>query len=110
MGGRISEGMDFPGKDLELVLLVGIPYPRPTSRQKALLNYYDKKFNKGWEYTVQAPATRKLLQSIGRLIRCEDDKGAAVILDNRSKHFKEHLDDLTVSNDVNDSLVQFFQI
>jgi DNA excision repair protein ERCC-2 len=110
MGGRISEGMDFPGSDLELVVLVGIPYPRPTARHKALQNYYEKKFGKGWEYTVHAPATRKLLQSIGRLIRTETDRGVAVILDDRSIHFKKHLDGLSISNDINSSLVKFFQV
>ena len=29
----------------------------------------DLKFGKGWEYTVEAPTARKLLQSIGRLIQ-----------------------------------------
>jgi len=108
MGGRISEGMDFPAEQLEIVVIVGIPYPKPTARQRALQHYYDLKFRKGWEYTVEAPAARKILQSIGRLIRDEDDRGVAVILDRRATRFKKYIRYLEESNnplkDINDFL------
>jgi len=107
-GGRISEGMDFPGKTLEIAVLVGLPYPKPTAKQKALQNYYDIKFGKGWEYTVRAPTIRKTLQCIGRLIRDENDKAAAVILDKRAKHFKKQLDLNETKNVVKD-LQTFFK-
>ncbi len=90
MGGRLSEGIDYPGESLEVVVIVGIPYPKPTAKQRALRHYYDVKFNRGWEYTVIAPTTRKLLQTVGRLIRDEEDRGVAVILDSRAIYFKEY--------------------
>ncbi|MDD5502829.1 MAG: ATP-dependent DNA helicase [Candidatus Thermoplasmatota archaeon] len=92
MGGRISEGMDFPGETLELEVIIGLPYPRPTARQKCLQNYYDIKFNKGFDYTVHAPTARKLLQTIGRLIRTETDRGVALILDKRAVNFRSYCD------------------
>jgi len=108
MGGRISEGMDFPAEQLEIVVIVGIPYPKPTARQRALQHYYDLKFRKGWEYTVEAPAARKILQSIGRLIRDENDRGVAVILDRRATRFKKYIRYLEESNnplkEINDFL------
>ena len=100
MGGRISEGMDFPAEQLEIAILVGIPYPKPTARQRGLQHYYDLKFRKGWEYTVEAPTARKLLQSIGRLIRDENDRGVAIILDKRAPRFKRYLKDLKESKNV----------
>jgi len=100
MGGRISEGMDFPAEQLEIALIVGIPYPKPTARQRGLQRYYDIKFRKGWEYTVEAPTARKLLQSIGRLIRDEKDRGIAVILDRRAPRFKKYIHDLEESKDL----------
>jgi len=100
IGGRISEGMDFPANQLEIVLIVGIPYPKPTARQRGLQRYYETKFRKGWEYTVQAPTARKLLQAIGRLIRDETDKGVAIILDRRAPRFKQYLRELEKSTDV----------
>jgi DNA excision repair protein ERCC-2 len=87
MGGRISEGLDFPERDLEAALIVGIPYPKPSARQRSLLHYYELKFGRGWDYTVKAPAVRKVLQAIGRLIRTDEDVGVAVILDRRAEQF-----------------------
>ncbi len=106
-GGRISEGIDFPGKTLEIAIIVGLAYPKPTAKQKALQNYYDIKFGKGWEYTVRAPAIRKTLQCIGRLIRNENDRGAAVILDRRIKHFRKSMD-LNETENVVEDLKKFF--
>jgi len=82
-GGRVSEGLDFPDKDLEVAILVGIPYPKPTVKQEALRRYYDFRFGNGWEHSSKIPAMRKMRQSIGRLIRSETDRGAAIILDRR---------------------------
>jgi DNA excision repair protein ERCC-2 len=100
MGGRISEGMDFPAEQLEIALIVGIPYPKPSAKQRGLQRYYENKFRKGWEYTVEAPTARKLLQSIGRLIRDKNDRGVAVILDRRASRFKKYIKDLQVSDNV----------
>jgi len=100
MGGRISEGMDFPAEQLEIAVIIGIPYPKPTARQRGLQHYYDLKFGKGWEYTVQAPAARKLLQAIGRLIRNENDRGVAVILDKRAPRFHQYMKEMRESKDI----------
>jgi len=99
MGGRISEGMDFPDDQLEIAIIVGIPYPKPTARQKGLQNYYEHKFSKGWEYTVTAPTARKMLQSIGRLIRNENDVGVAIILDRRAGRFTRYIRDMKHTQD-----------
>jgi DNA excision repair protein ERCC-2 len=109
MGGRISEGMDFPAEQLEIAVIVGIPYPKPTARQRGLQKYYDLKFGKGWEYTVQAPAARRLLQSIGRLIRDEHDRGVAVILDKRASRFQQYMRDMQESRDLVRDIRQFMR-
>ena len=83
-GGRVSEGLDFPGKEMELAVLVGIPFGRPSARQDALINYCQARFGDGWGMAVRAPAIRKMRQSIGRLIRSENDRGIAVVLDRRA--------------------------
>lgn len=82
-GGRISEGLDFPGKELELVVIVGVPFGRPSAKQDALVSYYQNRYGKGWDLAVKVPAVRKIRQAIGRLIRSEFDRGMAVILDRR---------------------------
>lgn len=84
LGGRLSEGMDFPGRQLEAVVVVGAPYPKPTAHQRALFHYFESRFGRGWEYVVKAPTLRRLRQALGRLIRSPEDRGFAVILDERA--------------------------
>jgi DNA excision repair protein ERCC-2 len=88
-GGRVSEGMDFPGSEMELAIIAGIPYPKPTSKQRALEHFCEIRFGMGWEHAVKAPTARKLQQAIGRLIRSETDRGVAIILDRRAVQFKD---------------------
>ena len=88
-GGRISEGLDFPDKSLELAVLIGIPYPKPTAKMRAMTRYYDAKFGDGRLYVSLIPASRKMRQSIGRLIRSETDRGVAVILDRRAASLRD---------------------
>jgi DNA excision repair protein ERCC-2 len=86
-GGRISEGIDFPGKDMEVAIIVGIPFSRPGAKLDALVRYYDIRSGNGWAHAVASPALRKVRQAIGRLIRSEKDIGAAVILDKRASAY-----------------------
>jgi DNA excision repair protein ERCC-2 len=88
-GGRISEGIDFPGEELEVAIIAGIPYPKPTAKQRAFQHFCELRFGDGWERAVKAPTTRKLLQAMGRLIRSERDRGVAIILDRRAVQFSD---------------------
>jgi DNA excision repair protein ERCC-2 len=108
MGGRISEGIDFPDRELEMAILVGIPFPKPTAKHKSLLNYYDKRFGKGWEYTVKAPTVRKMMQSIGRLLRRETDRGVALVMDSRLVQFKTEIPELRPSSSPMQDIAAFF--
>jgi DNA excision repair protein ERCC-2 len=83
-GGRTSEGVDFPGNQMNSVVIVGVPYAEPTPRVKAQIAYYEKQFPKyGREYGYILPAMKKATQCAGRPIRTLDDKGAIVFLDYR---------------------------
>ncbi len=88
-GGRISEGLDFPDKSLELAIIIGIPYPKPTAKLRAMRRYYDIRFGDGMRFTSTIPTVRKMRQSIGRLIRSETDRGVAVIMDRRVANLKD---------------------
>lgn len=78
-----SEGIDLPGDLLKCVVVVGLPLGPPDLETKELINYYDKKYSKGWEYGYILPAITKSLQAAGRCIRTETDKGAIIFLDER---------------------------
>jgi len=83
-GGRSSEGADFPGKQMESVAIVGVPYMEPTPRVNAQIRYYETQFPRhGHEYGYIIPAIRKAAQAAGRPIRTLEDKGAIIFLDYR---------------------------
>ena len=108
MGGRVSEGLDFPFDELQMVVIVGIPYPKPSLCQERLREFYDQRFNgKGFEYAVNVPAARRMMQSIGRLIRTETDVGCAVVLDSRAPRFIRYLE-MEKSDDPVSDVKKFF--
>ncbi len=81
--GSFGEGIDLPGDLLKGVVVVGIPLQPPDLETKELIKYYDKRFDKGWDYGYVLPAITKVLQNAGRCIRSEKDKGVVVFLDER---------------------------
>jgi len=107
-GGRLSEGIDYPNQELEAVVLVGIPYPKPTAKREALRRFLDASTGKGWEYTVEAPATRAILQASGRMIRSEHDRGIAIILDRRAVAFEKSLPGLRPLGDLAATTREFY--
>lgn len=83
-GGRTSEGVDFPGNQMNSVIVVGVPYAEPTPRVKAQIDYYEQCFpGLGREYGYILPAMKKASQAAGRPIRTLEDRGAIVFLDYR---------------------------
>ena len=110
MGGRLAEGIDYPDTSLEMAIIVGIPYPAPGVRQEALQHYFDVCFHgKGWEYAVESPALRKILQAAGRVIRSENDRGMIIITDGRAGKFADNIPDLELSNDIVTDVDNFFE-
>ena len=95
---------------LEMAIIVGIPYPAPGVRQKALQHYYDISFNgQGWKFAVESPAVRKLLQAAGRVVRSETDRGFIVIADSRTGRFLEYIPELEQSDDIVSEIGEFFE-
>lgn len=83
-GGRSSEGVDFPGNQMNSVIIIGVPYAEPTPRVKAQIEYYEKRFpGFGREYGYVLPAMKKASQAAGRPIRTLEDRAAIVFLDYR---------------------------
>ncbi len=80
--GSYSEGIDLIGA-IKCVIVVGLPLARPDLETKELINYYDKRFAKGWDYGYIYPAIIKTIQNAGRCIRSEKDKGVIIFLDER---------------------------
>jgi len=84
MGGKFSEGMDYPNNLLTCVVTVGLPYATWSMYQKALIDYFDSQFpGRGRDYAYLAPAIFRLVQACGRVHRSAKDKGCIVMLDER---------------------------
>ncbi|MBN2458589.1 ATP-dependent DNA helicase [Candidatus Woesearchaeota archaeon] len=111
--GSFAEGIDLPGDLLKCVVVVGLPLLQPDLRTKELISYYDQKFGKGWDYGYLFPAFNKVLQSAGRCIRSETDRGAIAFLDERylwpnyRRCFPPDMK-LEVVKDYRDRLIDFF--
>jgi len=80
------EGIDVPGRALELIIITKLPFQVPSS---PVLKFKSKKLEnekKNSFYELSLPyAAIKLKQGFGRLIRKETDIGVCFIFDNRIK-------------------------
>ena len=84
LGGRNSEGEDYPGDEMETVVIVGVPYARPNPKETVRIEYFESQFpQKGRLYGYQLPALRSASQAAGRSVRKLEDRGAIVFLDDR---------------------------
>ena len=81
--GSFSEGIDLPGDYLKSVIVVGLPLAKPDLETKQLIEYYDMRFGKGWDYGYVYPAMIRTIQNAGRCIRSKEDKGVIIFLDER---------------------------
>lgn len=108
IGGRLSEGLDFPDDELEVVVIVGLPYGKPTAKTEALVRFYDRRFGRGWEWAVRVPMMRRLQQAAGRLIRTPTDRGVVVLLDRRAAALREAFPDRRVTTDPAAEVRRFF--
>ncbi len=98
LGGRLTEGIDYPGDAMERMILMGIPYPKPSARSQALIHHYDVRCDAGWRIAVHEPVGRVLRQAVGRLVRGPEDRGLAVVLDERIVRFPDRFDRLRMAD------------
>jgi DNA excision repair protein ERCC-2 len=85
MGGKLSEGMDYPHNVLKGVVAVGLPYATWDAYQESLVDYLEQQFpGNGRTYAYLTPAILRLVQACGRVHRSAEDKGYIVILDDRA--------------------------
>lgn len=84
MGGRNSEGQDFPDRAMSSVCIVGVPFSQWNVRTKLEIQYYDQVFpKKGRLYGYTIPAIMRAAQAAGRVIRSLTDRGIICFMDER---------------------------
>ncbi|MFL6195805.1 MAG: helicase C-terminal domain-containing protein [Thermoanaerobaculia bacterium] len=82
-GGVFAEGVDYPGEVLKAVAIVGPCLPAMTLEQKLLKDYYQDRFERGFEYSFVVPGMTRVVQAAGRLIRSPEDTGVIALFDQR---------------------------
>ncbi|MGN0514598.1 MAG: ATP-dependent DNA helicase [Lachnospiraceae bacterium] len=82
MGGIFSEGIDLREESLIGAVIVGNGLPQVNVERKLLMEWFSKEGH-GFEYAYTYPGLNRVLQSAGRVIRTEKDKGVIVLLDSR---------------------------
>lgn len=82
-GGHFSEGVDYPGDMLIGAFVVGPPLPTFDFEREEVRAYFERNYNKGFDYAYTYPAMARAVQSAGRVIRSEKDKGIIILMDDR---------------------------
>ncbi len=82
-GGSLAEGVDYCVGEIKTVVIVGVALDEMDVEKRALIDYYDGKFGRGWDYGYLYPGTIKALQAAGRARRKEGDRVAVVYMDER---------------------------
>jgi DNA excision repair protein ERCC-2 len=82
-GGHFSEGVDYPGNMLIGAFVVGPPLPSFEYDREQMREFYEKNYKKGFDYAYTYPAMARAVQSAGRVIRSEKDKGVIILMDDR---------------------------
>lgn len=83
MGGIFGEGIDLRADRLIGAVIVGTGLPQVCNERELFRNYFDEKSRSGFEYAYLYNGMNKVLQSAGRVIRTDDDRGAILLLDER---------------------------
>ncbi len=83
MGGVFSEGIDYIGDALSGVIIVGVGLPLICDENNLLKDYYETTYQNGFNYAYTYPGFTKVIQAVGRVIRDYNDRGIALLMDER---------------------------
>ena len=118
IGGAFGEGIDLVGDSLIGVAIVGIGLPKINFESNQVVEYYKDNDINGFSYAYTYPGMNKVMQAVGRLIRTENDRGAALLIDERymwndyRSLFKKEWSDYEVvlnEEDLKSTLQNFFK-
>jgi DNA excision repair protein ERCC-2 len=82
-GGSLAEGVDYCNEEIKTAVIVGVALEEMSLEVEALIDFYEEKYSKGWQYGYMWPAVIKAMQAAGRGIRKETDRCAIVYMDER---------------------------
>lgn len=83
ISGSFAESIDLTGDRLIGVVVVGVGLPQVNFENNLVKGFYIQKEMNGYEFAYMNPGINKVLQALGRVIRTQNDKGSALIIDSR---------------------------
>ncbi|MDJ0776752.1 MAG: ATP-dependent DNA helicase [Gammaproteobacteria bacterium] len=117
MGGRFAEGIDYRGDALIGAMIVGVGLPQAGLEQQLIQQDFDSLSLDGFDYAFRYPGLIRVLQSAGRVIRSERDRGVVVLFDRRfrqsgyARHLPAHwqIECCNAPESLEESLASFWQ-
>ena len=106
LGGSFSEGIDLIGDALNGVIIVGVGLPLLCDENNILKDYFEEKYQNGYDYAYTYPGFTKVIQAVGRVIRDINDRGIAILIDERftyptyKKLYPPHWKNIKIINNI----------
>lgn len=91
MGGAFGEGIDLVGDRLIGVLVVGVGLPGICLELDLVKAHFSAMGQDGFAFAYQYPGMNRVLQTAGRVIRHEQDRGVVCLVDERfdQPHYRD---------------------
>ncbi len=83
VGGAFGEGIDLVSDRLIGVVVVGVGMPQICYERNLIRDYFNKGDKEGYNFAYLYPGMNKVMQAVGRVIRGDNDKGIALLIDER---------------------------
>ncbi len=80
LGGVFAEGVDYPGEMLSEVVVVSPALPQVGTERELLKDYFQDRYERGFEYAYLIPGMTRVIQAAGRLIRSAEDRGVIALV------------------------------
>jgi DNA excision repair protein ERCC-2 len=119
MGGIFSEGIDFSGEMCIGVIIFSPAIPPVSFERELIRQYYENKFGNGSDYAYLYPGLNKVIQSAGRLIRSNQDRGIIVLAGERfadeeinqlfPTYWFEKKGDIVITDKYTESIKEFWE-
>ena len=83
LGGVFGEGVDYVGNRLIGAVVIGVGLPGLSAEQDLMADYFHEQGYDGFNFANRIPGLIRVLQTMGRVIRTESDRGVIVLVDDR---------------------------
>ncbi len=95
LGGVYAEGIDLPNQALSTVVIVGPSMPPPSVDRHLLREWYEDRWDAGFDLAFVQPGMTRVVQAAGRVVRSATDKGTVWLVCERflRREFADYLPD-----------------